>query len=356
MIMSKYFDKKYSVLNRYVPGEQPQDKKYIKLNTNESPYPPSQLVIDRVNSNEVADLRLYSDPECKNLKEKLASRYGLKPENIYLSNGSDDILNFAFMAYCSDGKKVVFPDITYGFYSVYAQLHCSRAEIIPLDDDFRIDVSKYCDVDGMIVLANPNAPTGLTISLNDIELILKSNLDNVVVIDEAYIDFGGKSCLPLLSKYSNLLIVRTFSKSRSLAGARLGFAMASEEIISDLETLRYSTNPYNINRLTLIAGEGAIDSDSYFFDNCKKIEETRQKTTNELKKLGFVMTDSKANFIFAKHPDISGNDLYLMLKEKGILIRHFTSERIKDYNRITVGSEYEMDEFIKAVKEILDEV
>lgn len=354
--MSRFFDSKFSKLERYVPGEQPRDKKYIKLNTNESPYPPSKEVIDSIKDKEIEDLRLYSDPKCKNLKTKLAKRYNVSPENVYLSNGSDDILNFAFMAYCSDGKKVAFPDITYGFYTVYADLYHSQANIFPLNDDFSINVDDYLCFDGMVVIANPNAPTGLTLSVSDIEKIVASNSNNVVVIDEAYVDFGAESCLPLLEKYDNLLIVRTFSKSRSLAGARLGFAISSKEIISDLETLRYSTNPYNINRLTLIAGEAAIDSDEYFMNNCALIANTRQKVTEQLIELGFSVIPSKANFVFASHPQITGYDLYAKLKEKGILVRHFSKERIANYNRITIGSKNEMESFIKTLKEILSEV
>ncbi len=350
--MSRFLDKKYASLEAYVPGEQPQDRKYIKLNTNESPYPPSPEVIASVCESDIADLRLYSDPECRILRQKLADRYGVGYDNIYLSNGSDDILNFAFMAYCSDGKKVAFADITYGFYQVFADLYHSDASIIPLESDFSIDVEKYCGINSTVVIANPNAPTGLTLSVNDIERILKTNPDNVVVIDEAYVDFGAESCLPLINEYDNLLIVRTFSKSRALAGARLGFAIASKAIIDDLNRIKFSTNPYNVNRLTLKVGAAAIDSDDYFTNNCQRIARTRMKTTNELIALGFEVIPSKANFIFAKYPSISGRDLYSKLKEKGILIRHFNKERISDYIRITIGSEEEMDAFVTAIKEI----
>lgn len=351
--MSRFLDTKYKDLASYVPGEQPQDKKYIKLNTNESPYPPSPLVIESVKDNDMADLRLYSDPECRVLKEKLAKRYGVDNDNIYLSNGSDDILNFAFMAYCADGKGVAFPDITYGFYKVFADLYHSYAFIIPLEDDFTVDADKFCSINKTVVIANPNAPTGLTLSLDKIERILSTNPNNVVVIDEAYVDFGAETCLPLLKKYDNLLIVRTFSKSRAMAGARLGFAIASKDIIDDLNKIKFSTNPYNVNRLTLKAGAAAIDSDSYFLNNCKRIEVTREKTASELINLGFEVIPSMANFIFARHSVISGEELYFKLKEKGVLVRHFSSDRISDFNRITIGSEEEMVAFINRVKEIL---
>lgn len=350
--MSRFLDAKYASLEAYIPGEQPQDRKYIKLNTNESPYPPSPEVIASVNGSDISDLRLYSDPECRILRQKLADRYGVGYDNIYLSNGSDDILNFAFMAYCSDGKKVTFADITYGFYKVFADLYHSDANIIPLEDDFSIDVSKYCGINSTVVIANPNAPTGLTLPVCDIEKILRTNPDNVVVIDEAYVDFGAESCLSLLDKYDNLLIVRTFSKSRALAGARLGFAIASNEIIDDLNRIKFSTNPYNVNRLTLKVGAAAIDSDDYFMNNCQRIARTRERTTSELISLGFDVIPSKANFIFAKSPKIVGADLYSALKKKGILIRHFAKARISDYIRITIGSEEEMEAFVTAIKEI----
>lgn len=352
--MSRFLDEKYRSLECYTPGEQPQDRKYVKLNTNESPYPPSEEVINSIKDKDISDLRLYSDPECRVLRKKLAERYGVNEGNIYLSNGSDDILNFAFMAYCSDGKGVAFPDITYGFYSVYAELYRSDAQIIPLEDDFSIDPDKYCNISKTVVIANPNAPTGRCLCVQDIERIVATNKNNVVVIDEAYVDFGAESCLPLIKKYDNLLIVRTFSKSRALAGARLGFAIASEVIIEDLNKIKFSTNPYNVNRLTLLAGAAAIDSDEYFSQNCKRIAATREKTVLALESLGFYTVPTKANFIFAKHPDISGRDLYLKLKERGILIRHFSSPRISEFNRITVGSEEEMSIFLKTTKEILE--
>jgi len=351
--MSKFLSENLSGLEEYVPGEQPQDKKYIKLNTNESPYPPSKAVIDAVNSDEVKNLRLYCDPDCKKLKSALAELYSVKDENVFLSNGSDDILNFAFMAYGSKGAA--YADITYGFYSVFAELHGIKSQIIPLKDDFTLDTEAFKGLNKLVVIANPNAPTGITISLSVIEEIVKSNPESVVLIDEAYVDFGGESCYRLTEKYKNLLCVGTFSKSRSLAGGRLGFAIADKELICDLEKIKYSTNPYNINRLTQAAGLATILDNDYYMENCKKIIENRESTVKELGKLGFTFTDSKANFIFAKSDKISGKELYEKLKEKGVLIRHFEKARIKDYNRITVGSKEEMEIFVTKVKEILGE-
>ncbi|MBQ3181284.1 MAG: histidinol-phosphate transaminase [Clostridia bacterium] len=353
--MSRFLNENLRTFKSYTPGEQPRDKKYIKLNTNESPYPPSPEVIQAVSANEVSDLRLYSDPTCKVLKEKLAKRYDVNPKNVFVSNGSDESLNFFFMAFCSKENKVIFPEISYGFYKVFCELYGISYEQIPLCDDFSINVNDYIDVKKHIVIANPNAPTGLTLSTDEIEKIVKSNPDNLVLIDEAYVDFGGVSVIPLTKKYDNLVVVQTFSKSRSLAGARLGYAIGNKEIIEDLEKIKYSTNPYNINRLTLVAGAAAIDSDSYFMDNCEKIKKTREYTEQELKKLGFYSIPSSANFIFAKSDKISGEDLYLKLKEKGILVRHFSNPKICEYNRITVGSREQMETLIKALEEILEE-
>ncbi len=354
--MSRFLDERYNSLAAYVPGEQPQDKKYIKLNTNESPYPPSSEAVAAVNKSEAELLRLYPDPDGRVLAKKLAELYGVKEENVFLANGSDDILNFAFMAYCANGRKSYFADITYGFYSVFANLHGSDYTAIPLEEDFSIDADKFCGVDGSVFIANPNAPTGLALGIEKIENIIKTNPQNVVVIDEAYVDFGAQSAVSLVGKYDNLLVVQTFSKSRSMAGARLGYAIGSKEIISDLHKLRYSTNPYNINRLTLVAGVASVDSQSYYTDNCKKIIETREYTTNELKKLGFKVIPSKANFVFASSPKISGEELYLKLKEKGILVRHFTTERIKEFNRITIGTPEQMAVLIEKIKEIMEAV
>ena len=282
--MSRFLSEKYKTLEAYVPGEQPQDKEYIKLNTNESPYPPPEGVLSAITAQEISDLRLYPDPDCRLLRSKLAERYGLKPENIYVANGSDDILNFAFMAFAGDGGKAVFPEITYGFYPVFAALNGVEAAEIPLKEDFSIEPSDYFNAGGMVVIANPNAPTGKALSLDDISSILEANRDNVVLIDEAYVDFGARSALELLDRYENLLVVRTFSKSRSMAGARLGFAMAHPALIDDLNRIKYSTNPYDINRLTQIAGAAAIDSDQYYEGCCKAIVSTRERTAAELKK------------------------------------------------------------------------
>lgn len=352
--MSRFLNKKYAAFEAYTPGEQPRDMQYVKLNTNESPYPPSEGVKRAVNAQEIDRLMLYPNPECTELRDKIAALYGVGRENVYLSNGSDDILNFAFMAF-TPNNKAYFPDISYGFYSVFGDLYGVDYERIPLKEDFGIDYRDYLGRDGMVVIANPNAPTGLTLSLAEIESIAAANRDNVVLIDEAYIDFGGESCYELTRKYDNLLVVQTYSKSRSMAGARLGFAIADAGLIADLNKIKYSTNPYNINRLTLAAGAAAIDDNDYYMQNCREIERTREQTAQELKKLGFEVLPSKANFIFAASRDIDGGELYRKLKSKGVLVRHFDADRISNYNRITIGTPQQMQVFIEKVKEILDE-
>ena len=351
--MSKFMNPRLEALEAYIPGEQPQDRKYIKLNTNESPYPPSRGVRKAMDRSRVDNLRLYCDPNATALKEELAKLYDKKPTQIFVSNGSDEILNFAFWAFGAEG--VLFPDISYGFYEVFANLHGLPFETVPLKKDFSIDVADYCDQRKMVVIANPNAPTGLALPVKKIEKILKANPNHVVLIDEAYVDFGGESCADLIEKYPNLLCVQTFSKSRSMAGARLGFAIGSEELIADLEKIKYSTNPYNVDGLTQAAGVAALQENNYYMRNCRRIIKSRAYTKKELEKLGFEVLPSKTNFLFAKSDKIGGRELYLLLKEKGILVRHFHKERTKDYNRITIGSQKEMEAFIATVAEILGE-
>lgn len=352
--MSRFFSNKYSNLVPYVPGEQPTDMKYIKLNTNESPFPPSASVLEAV-SKEVENLRLYSDPECMVLREKLAELYNLEENQIIVTNGSDEILNFAFMAFADTENSLMFPDITYGFYPVFAELNHIPYKEISVKEDFSVDYFDYVGVNKTIVIANPNAPTGLYLSLDKIEKIVRSNPDNIVIIDEAYVDFGAKSAVSLIDKYDNLLVVQTFSKSRSMAGARLGFGMGNQNLISDLNTVKYSTNPYNVNRMSCVAGLAALCDNSYYMNNCKIIEETREFTEKQLKNIGFNVVPSKANFIFAKSDKITGEKLYYELKKRGILIRHFGKERISDYNRITIGTKEQMETFIKITGEILEE-
>lgn len=353
--MSRFMSPRFAGLEAYTPGEQPRDQQYVKLNTNESPYPPSPEVLERVSKAEVELLNLYPDPTGKVLKEKLAALYGVEAKNVFLSNGSDDILNFAFMAFCDAERGAAFPEISYGFYPVYGDLYHVDCKKIPLKEDFGVDYRDYCGIGRMVVIANPNAPTGMEISLAEIEEILKTNSDNIVVIDEAYVDFGGTSCVDFIKKYDNLLVVQTFSKSRSMAGARLGFAIANEAIIEDLEKIKYSTNPYNINRLTLAAGKAAVDSNAYYVENAKKIAQTREMTTSKLREMGFTVLDSVANFIFAKNNTLSGKVIYEELKKKGVLVRYFGKAKIEDFVRITIGTPEQMNVLFEKLAEILQE-
>lgn len=351
--MSRFFSGRYAALEPYVPGEQPRERKYVKLNTNESPYPPSPLLAGRV-AEQCALLNLYSDPECAALREKLAARLGVKPENVLPANGSDEALNFAFMAFGDVTHPFAFADITYGFYTVFCALSGVPYETIPLREDFSVGVDDYVGLGKNIVIANPNAPTGLALTRAELERVIVSNPDSVVVIDEAYVDFGADSCVPLIDKYDNLLVTQTFSKSRSLAGARLGFAVGCRELIADLNTLKYSTNPYNVNRMTMAAGEAALDDDGYYMANCRKIAATREYVSSELKKLGFAVLPSSTNFLFCKGPGIPGAEVYAQLRERGVLVRHFDAPRISDYNRVSIGTRGQMDIFLDAVRDILD--
>ena len=352
--MSKYFTSNLNNLTPYTPGEQPKDMQYIKLNTNESPFAPSKAVSDAV-AKESQKLQLYSDPECVNVRRELSRVYNVDIDQVIVTNGSDEVLNFAFMAFADEKNPLVFPGITYGFYPVFAELNRIPYTEISLKQDFTIDINDYIGVNKTVVIANPNAPTGIALSVFDIEKIVKSNPDNVVIIDEAYVDFGADSAVTLVDKYDNLLVVQTFSKSRSMAGARLGFAIGNKALISDLNTIRYSTNPYNVNRMTDAAGTAALCDNDYYMNNCKTIVDNREWTVRELQKLGFDVLPSKANFVFAKNDKIDGEKLYLELKNRGILVRHFTKPSICQYNRITIGTLQQMQALIDTISLIIEE-
>lgn len=350
--MSRFFTEKYASLTPYTPGEQPRDMQYVKLNTNESPFPPSPGVAAAVAA-EAERLQLYSDPENMALREKLAQVYGVSPRQIIVTNGSDEVLNFAFMAFGSEKAPMAFPDITYGFYPVFAELNHIPYTQIPLREDFSIDPRDYMGIGKTIVIANPNAPTGLCLSLGDIEAIVRSNPDNVVIVDEAYVDFGAESAVKLVDKYDNLLVAQTFSKSRSMAGARLGFGIGNPQLIADLNTIKYSTNPYNVNRMTEFAGVAALEENSYYMENAQTIIRNRQWTAQQLRALGFTVLDSKANFLFAKSDRIPGGELYRGLKQRGVLVRHFAKAPIDPFVRITVGTMAQMEILITKIQEML---
>ena len=352
--MSRFLSSKYKDLTPYVPGEQPKDRRYIKLNTNENPFPPSPRA-QALAAEAAAGLQLYSDPECTLLVEKAAQYYGIDRDEIIFTNGSDEMLNFAFMTFCDDNRPAVFPDITYGFYSVFAELNHIPYTTIPLRDDFSVGVEDYLGLNKTIFLANPNAPTGLALPMERIEAILQSNPNNIVVIDEAYADFNGESAVPLIHKYENLLVIQTFSKSRSMAGARLGLGIGCKALIRDLNVIKYSTNPYNVNSMTMAAGIGSLEDTEYFKTTLETILSNREWTANALKALGFSMTESRTNFLFVTHPKLDGAKLYQQLKDRGILVRFFNTPRLKDYNRITIGSKEEMQVLVSTMKDILEE-
>lgn len=350
--MSRFFTESLKALQPYVPGEQPQDMQYIKLNTNESPFPASPKAVAAITGEEVSRLYLYSDPDCKALIAAIAKRYGLQPEQVTVGNGSDEVLWFALRAFCDENTPLAYNDITYGCYKTWCSMLNVPSKILPLQEDYSVDLSLYRGLDSTIMITNPNAPTGLCLTVQEIEGVLQENPDHVVIVDEAYVDFGGQSCVGLIDKYENLLVVQTCSKSRSLAGARLGFAMGNAALISDLNRIKFSFNPYNVNRLTCLAGIAAMEDEDYFQTCTQTVARTRDKTAAALKTMGFTLTDSKANFLFAESSRIPGGELYRKLKEKGILVRHFDKPRLENRLRITVGSERQMEALLTALKEL----
>ena len=352
--MSKFATAKINAIAPYVPGEQPRDKRYVKLNTNENPYYTSQKAVKAISENTVKSLNRYSDPECKPLVAAVADYYGVGTENVLITNGSDEALAFCFQAYGSCG--VCYPDVTYGFYDVFANMYDCPAEHITLNEDFSVDETKYFAAKKTVVLANPNAQTGKALTLNQIEKILIENCDNIVIIDQAYVDFGENcNVIPLIKKYKNLVAVNTFSKSRSLAGGRIGFIVADKELICDLNKVKYSFHPYNVNTLSMLLAKNAIEDDEYFKLTVSKIKKTRQEVSCRLKDMGFEVVTSSANFVLAKTDKVDGGKLYELLKDRGVLVRHFSDERIKDYIRITIGTDEEMKALTDALVVIMEE-
>lgn len=354
--MSRFMREEYDSIVPYTPGEQLNDKKYIKLNTNESPFPASPKVLEVLNSNLINSLYLYSDPKLKKIKQAIADFYSVTPEQIFVGNGSDDVIAFAFMAFGGLGGEFCCPDITYSFYPVFADLFKVNLEQIPLKDDFSVDANDYIGKNKNIIIANPNAPTGLALTHEEIELIVKTNPDNVVIIDEAYADFSeGTSVVDLVDKYENLIVTQTFSKSRSLAGLRVGFSVSSKILADDLEKLKYSFNPYNVNTLSVEAAAAAISDREYYEKTIAETIEIREFTKSELIKRGFTLTDSKSNFVFAKTDKIPSSELYEELRKRGVLIRYFNSPRISDYFRMSMGTMEQMKKVIEIIDEIIKE-
>ena len=354
--MSRFLSREAGRLAPYTPGEQPTDAQYIKLNTNESPFPPSPKVVKAISRAELLKLDLYPDPTCGTLHRAIAAYYGLKPENVLAANGSDEVLAFAFRAFCGEGKGVAYADITYGFYKSQAALFGLNATVIPLREDFTLNVDDYMDFPGTIVIANPTAPTGMTVPRTDIQRLLEANPDRVVIVDEAYVDFGAESCVPMIYRYDNLLVTQTMSKSRSLAGGRVGYALGSPELIADLNRVKYSFHPYNVNRLSIAAGAAAVADEAYFAACTAAIRQTRAWTVGELENLGFTVLPSQANFVFARHSQLPGETLYRKLKENGVLVRWFDADRIRDYIRITIGSMEQMETLVEELTAILEEL
>ena len=349
--MSRFLCGKHEGLKPYTPGEQIRQTGWIKLNTNESPFAPPDKVSQKV-CEAAGELQLYCDPDATGFRKKLSEHISISPDRILVTNGSDEILHFAFMAYCDEDHPALFPDITYGFYKVFADLERVPCCIMDLGEDLRVDVEDYKAVSGTVFLANPNANTGIALSLSEIDDLLGSDPDRVVVIDEAYVEFGAESALDLVKKHDNLLVTRTFSKAWSMAGARLGYGVGSKDIIDDLNRIKYSTDPYNVNSMTQAAGIAVLEEADEISSRCRQIEETREWFCRELLRRGYEFTPSAANFVLARTDKMSGERIYNGLKEKKILVRHFGGTRIEDYVRITIGSREQMEKLLDALDDL----
>lgn len=351
--MSRFADERIDKISPYVPGEQPRDRKYIKLNTNENPYFTSADAVRAIDGELLLNLKRYSDPESKQLTQAIADFYGVNSDEVLVTNGSDEALAFAFYAYCRHG--VCFADVTYGFYEVIANLFNCPVEKISLDNNFRIVAQDYYRKHKTVVIANPNAQTGIALDGKKIEEIIAENAENIVIIDQAYADFGEFNAIELIKKYPNLVTVNTYSKSRSLAGARVGYVIANSQLIEDLKKVKNSFHPYNVNTISAVLATRAIEDKDYFVSCVEKIKATRSTFTEQLITKGFKVLPSSANFVLAKCSLIDGQTLYLKLKDKGILVRHFNDERIKDYVRISIGTDNEMGKLLAAIDEIIGE-
>ena len=351
--MSKYWSPVIRELTPYVPGEQPKQENLIKLNTNENPYPPSPRVLEVIRSQTNETLRLYPDPDCDALKSATADYFDLKKKHVFVGNGSDEILGLAFLAFFKQSRPILFPDITYSFYEVYCDLFQIEHNRIPLTEMFDISLTAYEPLNGGIIFPNPNAPTGRLVPLNSIAALLQKNTESVVIVDEAYIDFGGETAIPLISTFPNLLVVQTLSKSRSLAGLRVGMAMGAEALIEGLDRAKNSFNSYPLDRLALAGAVAAIEDDAYFQQTRLQVIETREQTVSELEKVGFSILPSKTNFIFIRHESVSAAVLFRQLREKGVLVRYFDKPRINEYLRVTIGTSSDMKTFVKTLKQIL---
>lgn len=347
------WEKNIRKVEPYVPGEQPQEKNIIKLNTNENPYPPSPKVYEAHKNIDIDRFGLYPDPSASALVRGLEKYYGLEQGQVFVGVGSDDVLSLAFLTFFNSDKPILFPDVTYSFYPVWANVYRIPYECPALDENFCIRVEDYKKENGGVIIANPNAPTSIGMSLDAIEEIVKANPDVIVIIDEAYVDFGGETALPLLDKYENLLVVRTYSKSRSLAGMRIGFAIGNKALIQAMTDVKESINSYTMTQESIAVGTASLEDEEYFRENIKKVMDTRAFTKEELEKRNFTVLPSSTNFLFAKHATVSGEEIFEKLREKKIFVRHFSGERIKEYLRITIGTREQMGQMIQALDQIL---
>ncbi len=349
--MSKYLTPSKSALVEYVPGEQPKRGEFIKLNTNESPFSPPQRAIDGL-ANIAADLNIYNDTRCSRLAEVFSRYHNVEEENVIFSNGSDEILAFCYLAYCDENSGLIYPEITYGFYSVFSKLFRVNAQEVPLKDDFTIDITEYYNSNKTVLIANPNAPTGIALTIGEIEQIVKNNPQNIVIIDEAYVAFGAESAIDLTKKYDNLIVVGTFSKSRNMAGARLGYAVANSDLIADLNRIKFSFNPYNVNAMTQFLGTISIEENEYFNDCINKIITVREWFVRSLTNMEFKTLPSCANFVFTRHDSVSGKEIYNHLRNDKILVRYFDGKKTRDYVRISIGTQQEMQTVVESLKKL----
>ncbi|MBV1884421.1 MAG: histidinol-phosphate transaminase [Pseudomonadales bacterium] len=352
--MNKYWSKLVSQLEPYVPGEQPQDQQYIKLNTNENPYPPSPRVLAALKDSIDGSLKLYPDPNSLQLKQAIADYNNVSIDEVFVANGSDEVLAVAFQAFFKKDQPLYFPDISYSFYEVYCKLYEIEPKKIPLDQNLSINLSDYTGENGGVIFPNPNAPTGKALPLSSIRNYIEKNTETVVIVDEAYVDFGAESVIPLTKHYPNLLSIQTFSKSRSLAGSRIGFAIGNRELIEALERVKNSYNSYTLDKLALIAGSTSIKDIDYFQHTVNTIIATREETSRQLQALNFSVIPSSTNFLFVKHQSVAAETLYLKLKSQGVLVRYFKRPRVDNYLRITIGTEDEMKTFLQRLKDIIN--
>ncbi len=352
----RFWSKRIADITPYTPGEQPKDRRYIKLNTNENPYPPAPGVADAINKFNISELRLYPDPDCGELRARLGMLHHLDADQVFVGNGSDELLAFSFLAFMDEDTPAIFPDITYSFYPVYSRFFENKSRIVPVNEDFTIPIDQMMQNDGTVIITNPNAPTGIGLPLSDIRRVLDANPDHVVIVDEAYVDFGCESSATLVCEYENLLVIQTFSKSRSMAGLRIGFAYGNRNLISALNAVKNSINSYTLDRIALTAALAAVADQEYLQQTTSAIIKTRDSCAEQLRQLGFQVLPSQSNFLFASHETIPAARLFQELRENGILVRYFNMPRIDNFLRITIGTDMEMDTLLLTLQQIVGDL